>query len=106
MKKMLAIALAAMMLLSLAACTAEPNNEEKGAQKYYVGICQLIKHEALDAATKGFKEALEAEMPGQITFDEQNAANDPATCSTIANLCDKTFSVNKKGDTFIVNRYE
>ena len=26
--------------------------------KYNIGICQLIKHEALDAATKGFMDAV------------------------------------------------
>ena len=86
MKKMLAIALAAMMLLSLAACTAEPaNNDNEGAQKYYVGICQLIKHEALDAATQGFMDALNEALPGQVTFDNQNASNDIPMCSTIVN---------------------
>ncbi|MBQ1237043.1 MAG: ABC transporter substrate-binding protein [Oscillospiraceae bacterium] len=80
MKKLIALTLAALMLLGLTACAGTQKKDS-----YTVGICQLVPHVALDAATKGFKEALEAEMPGQITFDEQNAANDPATCSTIAN---------------------
>ena len=86
MKKMLAIALAAMMLLSLAACTAEPaNNDNEGAQKYYVGICQLIKHEALDAATQGFMDALKEELGDQVEFKLENAAGDSNTCATIVN---------------------
>lgn len=43
---------------------------------------------------------------GQIIFRGVHEGTLRNTCSTIANLCDKTFSVNKKGDTFIVNRYE
>ena len=47
-----------------------------------VGICQLVQHEALDAATQGFKDALTEKMP-DVKFDEQNAAGDAATCVTI-----------------------
>ena len=28
------------------------------AETYTVGICQLVQHDALDAATQGFKDAL------------------------------------------------
>ncbi len=57
---------------------------------YTVGICQLVQHVALDAATQGFKDALieefgEASAAGQpgVYFDEQNAAGDAATATTI-----------------------
>lgn len=52
---------------------------------YEVGISQLVTHPALDAATEGFRDALDKLLPGQVHFDYQNAANDPATCATIAN---------------------
>ncbi|MGN1194182.1 MAG: ABC transporter substrate-binding protein [Acutalibacteraceae bacterium] len=52
---------------------------------YTVGICQLVQHEALDAATQGFKDALTEKLGDKITFDEQNAANDIPACSTIVN---------------------
>ncbi len=52
---------------------------------YKVGVCQLVQHEALDAATKGFKDALSKRLGDRVIFDEQNASNDPATCSTIVN---------------------
>lgn len=53
---------------------------------FTVGICQLVQHEALDAATQGFKDALEEELgKGAVVFDEQNASGDSATCSTIVN---------------------
>jgi putative ABC transport system substrate-binding protein len=55
---------------------------------YVVGISQLIQHEALDAATQGFKDALQEAMDAAgktISFDYQNAAGDSTACSTIAN---------------------
>ena len=57
---------------------------------YTVGICQLVQHEALDAATKGFKDALTDKLGDRVKFDEQNAAGDASTCSTICT----TFATN------------
>ena len=54
-------------------------------QVYVVGICQLVQHDALDAATQGFKDALTEELGSNVTFDEQNAQGDSNTCSTIIN---------------------
>lgn len=54
-------------------------------QTYTVGICQLVEHAALDAATQGFEDALTAALGDQVQFDFQNAQNDSATCATIAN---------------------
>jgi len=62
--------------------TAEATEE---AQTYTVGICQLVQHEALDAATQGFMDALTAQLGDSVTFDVQNAAGDSATCATIVN---------------------
>ncbi len=104
-KKLFALLLAAMMVLSLAACgggndpagdapddaasdgapDSTPDSAPEGGETYVVGISQLVTHDALDAATEGFQDALNELLPGQVTFDYQNAANDPATCSTIAN---------------------
>ncbi len=56
--------------------------------EYHVGVCQLVQHVALDAATEGFQEALTeaVEAAGDtVVFDVQNAAGDSATCSTICN---------------------
>ena len=52
---------------------------------YKVGICQLVQHVALDAATQGFKDALTDALGDAVTFDEQNAQGDSNTCSTIIN---------------------
>ena len=57
---------------------------EEGAT-YTVGICQLVQHVALDAATQGFKDAMTDALGDAVTFDEQNAQNDPTICATIAN---------------------
>ena len=51
---------------------------------YTVGICQLVQHDALDAATQGFKDALTEKLgEGNVKFDEQNASGDSANCTTI-----------------------
>lgn len=59
--------------------------EAGDGEVYTVGICQLMQHDALDAATQGFKDALEEELGSQVVFDEQNAQGDTNTCATIIN---------------------
>ncbi|MBQ1264634.1 MAG: ABC transporter substrate-binding protein [Oscillospiraceae bacterium] len=84
MKKILAIVMAAAMLLSLCACgAASEQTAAPGEKTYTVGICQLVQHVALDAATQGFKDALTEELGDAVVFDEQNASNDIPTCGTI-----------------------
>ena len=34
---------------------------------YNIGICQLVQHEALDAATQGFKDAITEELGDKVT---------------------------------------
>ena len=81
-KKLISILLAACLLLALAACGG---NNGGGAQDktYVVGVCQLVQHDALDAATRGFEEALKAELGDAVEIRVQNASNDIPTCSTI-----------------------
>ena len=83
-KKITALLCAVVMVLSLAACGS---NGDKAENKHYtVGICQLVQHDALDAATKGFRDAITDALGAEnVTFDEQNAAGDSATCATICN---------------------
>ena len=94
-KKFLALALTAVMALSLAACggdtqtsatrprtTAAPAGD---GQTYTVGIIQQMQHEALDAATEGFQDALTEQLGDSVTIDPQNASGDTANCTTIAN---------------------
>lgn len=54
-------------------------------KKFTVGICQLVRHAALDAATQGFEDALTDSFGEDVTFDFQNAQGDSATCATITN---------------------
>ena len=109
MKKILAMLLALVMILSLAACASTPaadtpaeststtetpvtetptSAEETPAadgKTYTVGVCQLVQHEALDAATQGFVDALTEELGDAVTIDVQNASGDSVNCGTIVN---------------------
>ena len=78
MKKMAAM----MLVLVLTLCMGAPAFAEDA---YRVGICQLVQHVALDAATQGFQDALTEKLGDKITFDVQNASGDSNTCSTIVN---------------------
>lgn len=80
MKKTITILLALAMLLTavLPAYAAE--------EKYSIGICQLVQHDALDAASKGFEDALiDALGKDRVKIDPQNASGDANTCATIVN---------------------
>lgn len=52
---------------------------------YTIGICQLVQHDALDQSTQGFKDTLSTLLGDQLTFIEQNASGDAATCISIVN---------------------
>ena len=75
--KILTLALAVVMALTMTACGSGP--------KYSVGVCQLIQHPALDSATEGFKAALEEKLGDEVFIDVQVAGGDTATCSPITN---------------------
>ena len=70
---------------SVASSTAASASAAVDGQKFTVGICQLVQHAALDAATQGFEDALTAAFGDNVTFDFQNAQGDSATCATITN---------------------
>ena len=78
-KKWAALLCAVLLVVALTACSSGTKSG------YKVGICQLVTHDALDAATQGFMDALSQELGDAVTFDVKNAANDSNTCSTIAN---------------------
>jgi len=79
MKKMLIILTAAMLALCLCGTAVAEGTV------YRIGICQLVQHVALDAATQGFQDALKEKLDSAVTFDVQNASGDSNTCSTIMN---------------------
>lgn len=106
------IVLVVAMCLSLAACgsssapaateapaEAPAEAAEASADKVFtVGVCQLVQHEALDAATQGFMDTLTEKLGDKVVFDVQNAAGDSAACSTIVN----SF-VSKNVDLILAN---
>ena len=93
-KKILSCIIALIMvILPLVSCEAPDDGQ------YTVGICQLVQHPALDAATQGFIDALKQELGEEnVEIFNENASNDPATCTTIVN----NF-VNKKVDLIMAN---
>lgn len=91
-KKTAVIGLSVMMAAAMAACggssSGKPAQTEAAAggdASYTVGVCQLVQHVALDAATQGFQDAITEEFGDSVTFDVQNAQGDSNTCSTIIN---------------------
>ena len=99
MKKIISIMLALCLAAALVGCggaasstpaaSTPAGKPAEGAPadgaSYTVGICQLVQHDALDAATEGFKDALTEALGSAVTFDEQNASGDAPTCTTIVN---------------------
>ncbi len=107
MKKLFAIILTVAMMTSIVACGNTTNNEDNMVTNdttenmeteeemveevveedtvYKIGICQLVQHVALDAATEGFQAALTEKLGDNVEFDLQNGQGDTATCSTIVN---------------------
>ena len=86
MKKTLSIIL--VLALALGMCLSFTSCQEKEKDHYVVGIIQLAPHDALDAATLGFQEALTAKLEAEgktVEFKYENAQGDSNTCNTIVN---------------------
>ena len=81
MKRLLALIMTTLMLLSvLAGCGANAPAAKDG---YTVGIVQLMQHVALDQATQGFQDALTEKLGDKVTFDVQLASGETTNCTTI-----------------------
>ena len=85
MKKLISLVLAAVMALSLVACGSGNKDKDTGDKTYKVGVVQLVQHEALDAATKGFTDALKEALGDKVEVVEKNASGDSNNCTTIVN---------------------
>ena len=106
MKRLLALFLSLAMVFALAACSnpsAQNTQQSQGGEDsqppassageetpsgeagtYLVGICQQMTHDALDAATQGFKDALtDIFGEGVVEYTEGNASGDFPSCGTI-----------------------
>ncbi len=80
MKKIISLVMVvSLALVALTGCSTQTADDGV----YNIGICQLVQHEALDAATQGFKDALTEKLGDKVKFDEQNAAGEPTNCTTI-----------------------
>lgn len=99
LKRILSSALVFAMTATIFAGCGDSGASDTSEEKVYkVGICQLVQHDALDAATQGFQDALKEKLGDNVEFDLQNAAGDSATCATIA-----TQFVNDGVDLIMAN---
>ena len=84
MKKLISGILVMMLCVSmLAAC----GGESAAKTDFTVGVCQLMVHDSLDQATKGFKDALKAalEAEGKTVEIEIQVAGEANLCTTVVN---------------------
>ncbi len=87
-KKMKALTAGIMLTLAmglLGGCSSD--KKEAGDKKVNVGIVQMVEHEALDAANKGFVDGMAAKgfKEGQnVVYDKQNAQADQSNLQNIA----------------------
>lgn len=94
-KKLLSTLMATAMVLGLVGCgnasstqtaSGSTSSTEAGTdgKVYHIGVCQLVEHEALDAATQGFQDALKDKLgENNVVFDVQNAQGEETNCATI-----------------------
>lgn len=98
LKQIIAAILAAAMMTALTACNSnggeqsqsgseesQSQSESTNGQKFKVGVIQLVQHDALDAATNGFVDALKEKFGDDVEVVVQNASGDSPTCGVIAN---------------------
>ena len=83
MKKLIALIMALALCAGMIACTGEAGP----AKDFQVGVCQLMKHDALDQATKGFEEALTEELAkaGKTVDIDVQVAGEANLCTTVIN---------------------
>jgi len=96
MKKIVSVILVVALCLGVCAAFAGCSD----SNTYNVGICQLMVHDSLDAATQGFIDALTAEAEAAdktVNFDTQ-VAGEANLCTTVIN----TFTA-KKVDLIMAN---
>jgi putative ABC transport system substrate-binding protein len=81
MKKFLSLIL--VLIICVGACLSFSSCGDKA--DFTVGICQLMVHDSLDAATQGFIDALTAEMEkaGKTVKFETNVAGEANLCTTV-----------------------
>lgn len=93
--RLIAVLLGLALVAALTACGSNGGGQGEGSaekdaqtvvsEKFTVGVCQLVQHDALDAATEGFMDAIKEELGDSVEFDVQNGSGESATCATICN---------------------
>ncbi|RCS57670.1 ABC transporter substrate-binding protein [Microbacterium sp. JB110] len=97
------LGLGATALLALTACSSSDDGASDGAgdpgdDQVKIGVLQFVQHDALDAATEGFKEAVD--VAGiNAEYDDQNAQGEVANTNTIAS----TFASDGDLDLVLAN---
>ena len=71
-KKFFAAAAACLMVAGFAACGNEPTPVNPDEKVFQIGIVQLVEHNALDEATRGFQEFLTEKLGDKVQFNVQN----------------------------------
>ncbi len=79
MKKIVSLILSLLLVFSFSACSPLKD------ATYKVGICRYSDHPAQANAIDGFKAALTEKLSDKVSFDDQHASGDSATCSLIVN---------------------
>lgn len=82
LRKITALLAAAAIVTGVSACSQDGAAAKKDS--YTVGVVQLVQHDALDAATKGFMDTLTEKLGDKVKFDVQNANGESTNCTTIA----------------------
>lgn len=85
--KAMAAALALTLAMGIMGCGGENKADAPKDAKVNVGIVQLVEHEALDAANKGFVDGMASKgfKEGEnVTYDRQNAQADQSNLQNIA----------------------
>lgn len=97
MKRIVSIIM--VMVLTLGACFSLASCGKSSAD-FTVGVCQLMEHESLDKATKGFVDALTAalEKEGKTVEVDTQVAGEPNLCTTVVNAF-----TSKKVDLIMAN---
>jgi putative ABC transport system substrate-binding protein len=80
-----AAAIFAAIGVTAAGCGEQPKAADNGGKTYKIGVVQLVEHNALDAANKGFVEGLASKgFKDNVKFDQQNAQADQSNLQNIA----------------------
>jgi len=87
LRRAAAASLAATALFAITACSSSggegAGDGAGGNETMKIGVLQFVQHPALDAATEGFKEALD-DAGVDVEYDDQNAQGEVPNTNTIA----------------------